>query len=166
MVADINVCFIRESEFEALGGGAVLDKLLMSVHKDLAHSKEHARWLQRAQEWERLGRPRFALPRTAELRGFEHWVLDSAAKGLEPPLTPLHHEFLRAGTKRARLSRALWASVALAVLLTVLGLSGFSAFKAVEAKEQKDEANDLRVKAVLARDSADLEARPCCPAAP
>lgn len=77
MVANINCLAMRESDFASLGEGPLLDKMLSYVQKDLAHVKAHARWLQRAQEWDRLGRPRFALLRTVELRDFEHWMLDA-----------------------------------------------------------------------------------------
>lgn len=80
MVANINVCPVRESDFLFLGADAVADKVLGYVRKDLAHAHEHARWLQRALEWERLGRPKFALPRSGDLRDFSLW-LENAVRG-------------------------------------------------------------------------------------
>lgn len=55
----------------------IFPQVLSFVNKDMAHMKSHARWLLRAQEWDRLGRPRHALLRAVALREFEHWLLDS-----------------------------------------------------------------------------------------
>jgi WD40 repeat protein len=94
-LADLNyIFFYSEQKSPGSGFGAGLVRLVAALNTDLDWLREHTRYLQRASEWEAVGRPDNRLLSGSDIELAKAWAA-RRPKGAPAP-TALHLDFLKA----------------------------------------------------------------------
>jgi hypothetical protein len=97
---DLNyIFFYEEPKVPDSGFGTGLAKLIAALNTDFDWLREHTRYLQRATEWDRGGRPANRLLSGNDIAEAKAWVARRPKSAPEP--TPLHLDFIRASEEEA-----------------------------------------------------------------
>jgi TPR repeat protein len=98
---DLNYIFFHEDPKAAPGAGfgTGLAKLVAALNTDFDWLREHTRYLQRATEWDRGGRPANRLLSGDDIAEAKAWVVRRPKNAPEP--TALHLDFVRASEEEA-----------------------------------------------------------------
>src|SRR5262245_43505526 len=97
---DLNYIFFHEDpKAPGAGFGTGLAKLVAALNTDFDWLREHTRYLQRATEWDRGGRPANRLLSGDDIADAKAWVARRPENAPEP--TPLHLDFIRASEEEA-----------------------------------------------------------------
>jgi hypothetical protein len=98
---DLNyIFFYKEPKVPGSGFGTSLAKLVTALNTDFDWLREHTRYLQRATEWNRGGRPANRLLSGDDITEAKAWVARRPKNGPEP--TALHLDFIRASEEEAQ----------------------------------------------------------------
>jgi hypothetical protein len=97
---DLNyIFFYADSKAPASGFGTGLAKLVAALNTDFDWLREHTRYLQRATEWDRGGRPSNRLLSGDDIAEAKAWATGRPKSA--PELTVLHLDFIRASEQEA-----------------------------------------------------------------
>ena len=97
---DLNYIFFYEDpKVSDSGFGTGLAKLVVALNTDFDWLREHTRYLQRATEWDRGGRPANRLLSGDDIAEAKAWVARRPKNAPEP--TALHLDFIRASEEEA-----------------------------------------------------------------
>src|SRR5215468_5592996 len=97
---DLNYIFFYEDpKVSDSGFGTGLASLIAALNTDFDWLREHTRYLQRATEWDRGGRPANRLLSGDDIADAKAWVARRPKSAPEP--TPLHLDFIRASEEEA-----------------------------------------------------------------
>src|SRR5215470_2438356 len=97
---DLNyIFFYKEPKVPGSGFGTGLAKLVTALNTDFDWLREHTRYLQRATEWDRGGRPANRLLSGDDIAEAKAWAARRPKNGPEP--TALHLDFIRASEEEA-----------------------------------------------------------------
>jgi WD40 repeat protein len=123
--------FADEEDFDAS-----VDRLLIALDTDLAHVREHTRWLLRAIEWDGRGRNRSFLLRGGELGEAETW-LAACASNAEPAPTTLQREYLLASRSASARRQRILVAASLGVAVVSVGLLIFALISRGQAVSER-----------------------------
>lgn len=93
------IFFYEDPKVPGSGFGTGLANLVVALNTDFTWLREHTRYLQRATEWERGGRPANRLLSGDDIAEAKAWAARRPKSVLEP--TALHFEFIRASEEEA-----------------------------------------------------------------
>jgi TPR repeat protein len=93
------IFFYEEPKIPGSGFGTGLANLVTALNTDFDWLREHTRYLQRAMEWDRGGRPANRLLSGDDVAEAKAWVARRPKGAPEP--TPLHLDFIRASEEEA-----------------------------------------------------------------
>jgi TPR repeat protein len=97
---DLNyVFFYEDAKVSDSGFGTGLNNLVAALNTDFDWLREHTRYLQRATEWDRGGRPANRLLSGDDISEAKAWAARRPKSAPEP--TPLHLDFIRASEDEA-----------------------------------------------------------------
>src|SRR6516225_5034935 len=91
--------FYKEPKVSGSGFGSGFAKLVTALNTDFDWLRDHTRYLQRAIEWDRGGRPANRLLSGDDIAEAKAWVARRPKGAPEP--TPLHLDFIRASEEEA-----------------------------------------------------------------
>ena len=93
------IFFYKKPKVPGSGFGTGLAKLVTALNTDFDWLRDHTRYLQRAIEWDRGGRPANRLLSGDDIAEAKAWVARRPKGAPEP--TPLHLDFIRASEQEA-----------------------------------------------------------------
>src|SRR5262249_26349188 len=97
---DLNyIFFYKEPKVPGSGFGTGLANLVAALNTDFDWLREHTRYLQRATEWDKGGRPANRLLSGDDIADAKAWAARRPKGALEP--TALHLDFIRASEEEA-----------------------------------------------------------------
>jgi WD40 repeat protein len=145
--------WIQFTEDEAFGRS--VDRLITALDTDLAHAKEHTRWLVKAVEWDGEGRDRSFLLRGAELAAAERWL--ASATGKDPEPSTLQFEYVYASRAASSRRQRAVVGASLSVALVAVGLLVFAL---VSRQQAISERTTAKSRALAAQSANQLETDP------